>query len=187
MAVARSGDVLVIPDISGYSYFVGGSVLEHGKLWTARLLELIAARLTPKLRLSAVEGDALLFYGTRDVADETLLPLLINTYHDFRQLAQTIDPCSGCVCNACDSGKDLQLKFIVHAGAFVEQSVAGLVQLFGRDVNLASRLLKNHIPAKQYIFVTDAAAALVPLGTDWVPHVETTDLGEVRGRYQVLA
>ncbi|MGH2490625.1 MAG: DUF2652 domain-containing protein, partial [Candidatus Limnocylindria bacterium] len=95
--------------------------------------------------------------------------------------------CVGCVCNACDSGKDLQLKYIVHSGAFVEQSVAGLVQLFGHDVNLALRLLENGIPAKHYIFVTDAAAALVTLGPDSVPHVETTDLGEVKGRYQVLA
>lgn len=186
MAVERSRDVLVIPDISGYSYFVGGSVLEHGKLWTARLLDLIVGRLTPRLRLSAIEGDALLLYGKREVADETLLPLLVDTYHEFRALAQTIDPCTGCACNACDSGKDLQLKYVVHAGEFVEQSVAGLVQLFGHDVNLALRLLKNRIPAKHYIFVTDAAAALVPLGPDAVTHTEVTDLGTVSGRYAVL-
>jgi hypothetical protein len=187
MAVTRNGDVLVIADISGYSTFVGGTVLDHGKLWTARLLEVIAARLTPRLRLSAIEGDALLLYGRRAVTDETLVPLLVDTYREFRTLARTIDPCTGCVCDACDSGKDLQLKYIVHAGEFVEQSVAGLVQLYGHDVNIASRLLKNHIPAKQYIFVTDAAAALVPLGPAAVPHVESTDLGEVKGRYQVLA
>ena len=177
----------MIPDISGYSRFVGGTVLEHGRLWTGRLLEAIVARLTPRLRLSAIEGDALLLYGKHELADETLLPLLVDTYRDFRTLAQTIDPCTGCVCDACDSGKDLQLKYVVHAGEFVEQSVAGLVQLYGHDVNLASRLLKNHIPAKQYIFVTDAAAAFVPLGPDALPHTETTDLGTVSGRYRVLA
>jgi uncharacterized protein DUF2652 len=186
VALARDGDVLVLADISGYTYFVGGTVLEHGKLWTARLLDLIAERITPKLRLSAIEGDALLFYGTIPRPDTSLVPLLVDTYQEFRRVAQTIDPCTGCVCDACDSGRDLQLKYIVHAGTFVQQSVAGLVQLFGHDVNVACRLLKNQIPAKQYVFVTDAAASLVPLD-DGVPHVETADIGEVRGRYRLLA
>jgi len=187
VAVQRNDEVLVLADISGYTYFVGGTVLEHGKLWTARLLDLIAERITPKLRLSAIEGDSLLFYGNVAHPDEAMLPLLVDTYHDFRRLAETIDPCDGCVCNACDSGKDLQLKYIVHAGTFVEQSVAGLVQLFGHDVNVACRLLKNHIPTRQYVFVTEAAAPHVPLGPDAVPHVETADFGEVRGRYQPLS
>jgi hypothetical protein len=187
VAVARDGDVLLLADVSGYTTFVGGTVLEHGKLWTARLLDLIAERITPRLRLSAIEGDSLLFYGKIPAPDDSLLPLLVDTYHDFRQVAGTIEPCTGCVCNACDSGKDLQLKYIVHAGSFVEQSVAGLVQLYGHDVNVAYRLLKNHIPAKQYVFVTDAAATLVPLDGDALPHVETGDFGEVRGRYRLLA
>jgi hypothetical protein len=187
VAVQRNDDVLILADISGYTYFVGGTVLEHGKLWTARLLDLIAQRITPRLRLSAIEGDSLLFYGKMSAPDDTLVPLLVDTYHEFRRLAQTIDPCTGCACDACDSGKDLQLKYIVHAGSFVEQSVAGLVQLYGHDVNLAYRLLKNHIPAKQYVFVTDAAAPLVALGQDAHPHTERFDLGEVMGRYQLLA
>jgi hypothetical protein len=187
VAVARNGDVLVLADVSGYTTFVGGTVIEHGKMWTARLLDLIAERITPRLRLSAIEGDSLLFYGSVAAPDETLVPLLVDTYHDFRRLALTIDPCTGCVCDACDSGKDLQLKYIVHAGSFVEQSIAGLVQLYGHDVNVAYRLLKNHIPAHQYVFVTDAAAPLVPLDGEAQPHVETGDFGEVRGRYRLLA
>ena len=186
MADQRS-DLILVADISGYTTFVGGTVLEHGRLWTARLLEVIAARLTPVLRLSAVEGDALLFFGRERPADRALLPVLVDAYHEFRRLALSIDPCTGCECSACDSGKDLQLKYIAHAGSFVEQSVAGMVQLFGHDVNVATRLLKNRIPAKQYVFVSDAAAPLVPLGPGAVDHIEVTDLGEVRGRYQVLA
>lgn len=186
MAVARGGDVLLLADISGYTTFVGGTVLEHGKLWSARLLDAIAERITPKLRLSSVEGDALFFYGRIPRPDDSLFPLLVDTYHEFRTLARTIEPCTGCVCQACDSGKDLELKYIVHAGTYVEQSVAGHVQLFGHDVNVAARLLKNHIPAKRYVFVTDAAAAFVPLDGEAVPHVEMAVFGEVRGRYRVL-
>jgi hypothetical protein len=183
----QAGQLLVLADISGYTRFVGGTVLEHGRLWTSRLLDLVASRIEPALALSAVEGDALVFYGWRERQDPALLALMIDTYREFRRVAATIDPCTGCECAACDSGKDLQLKYIVHAGPYVEQAVAGRTQLFGHDVNVACRLLKNAIPAKQYVFVTDAASTIVPLDVGAVAHVELADFGEVRGRYQILS
>jgi hypothetical protein len=184
---AKAGQLLVLADISGYTRFVGGTVLEHGRLWTTRLLELVASRLAPVLTLSAVEGDALVFYGQRNAPDPMLVPLLLETYRDFRRTAESIDPCTGCACEACDSGKELQLKYIIHAGPYIEQNIAGRAQLFGHDVNVACRLLKNHIPAKQYAFVTDAASTIVPLAADAVAHIELADFGEVRGRYQLLS
>lgn len=180
------GKLILLADISGYTTFVGGTVLDHGRMWTARLLELVAERLATRLGLSAVEGDALAFYGGGD-ADHTLLPLLVETYREFRRVAATIDPCTGCACAACDSGKDMELKYIAHAGPFVEQIVAGRHQLYGPDVNLAFRLLKNHIPAHHYVFVTDAAAGLLPLGADAIPHLETVGTSDVRGHYRILA
>lgn len=109
-----------------------------------------------------------------------------SAYGDFREAAKSTEPCVGCACTACRTVKDLQLKFIVHAGEFLEQNVAGHVQLFGHAVNVAHRMLKNHIPAKQYIFVTEAASGLVALGAPSVPHRETADVGEVRGSYRLL-
>jgi hypothetical protein len=39
----------------------------------------------------------------------------------------------------------LELKFFVHCGNFIVQHVAGIKELVGSDVNLAHRLMKNHI------------------------------------------
>lgn len=187
MAVERHDGLILLADVSGYTGFVGGTELEHGRIWMGRLLDLLAQRLTSKLSLSAIEGDALLLYRCFETRDESLPALLDATYREFRALARTIDPCTGCACAACDSGKDLQLKYIAHAGEFVEQHVAGRVQLFGHDVNVAHRLLKNHIPAKQYVFVTDAATRYVDLGPAAVPHAEQFDVGEIRGTYRLLS
>jgi class 3 adenylate cyclase len=187
MAVERHDGLILLADVSGYTTFVGGTELEHGRVWMARLLDLIAQRIADRLSLSAVEGDALLFYRCLEGPDATLVSLLEETYREFRSVAGNIDPCGGCICPACDSGKDLQLKFIAHAGEFVEQQVATRVQLYGHEVNVAHRMLKNHIPAKQYIFVTEAASRYLPLGRDAVPHVEHADVGEVRGTYRLLS
>lgn len=69
----------------------------------------------------------------------------------------------------------------------MEQPIAGRVQLYGHAVNVAHRMLKNHIPAKHYVFVTDAAARFVDLGVGAVAHTEHTDLGNVNGRYRLLS
>ena len=42
-------------------------------------------------------------------------------------------------------GNGLDLKFIVHAGAFVVQSIAGGHELVGPDVGMAHRLLKTRL------------------------------------------
>jgi len=185
MAVERPTGLLVLADVSGYSQYVGGTELEHARMVMAQLLEVLARRLAPPLRLSAVEGDALLLYAAADTPLD-LLDRFVSAYGDFREAAKSTEPCVGCSCTACRTVKDLQLKFIVHAGEFLEQNVAGHVQLFGHAVNVAHRMLKNHIPAKQYIFVTEAASGLVALGAPSVAHHETADVGEVRGSYRLL-
>jgi hypothetical protein len=183
----RHSGLLLLADVSGFTAFVGGTVMEHGQIWTGRLLDSIAAKISQRLTLSAIEGDALLFFRCLDGPQPELLDTFADTYREFRSLAQTIDPCTGCKCDACDSGKDLQLKFIAHAGEFVEQPIAGRVQLYGHAVNVAHRLLKNSIPAKHYVFVSDAAARYLPLGGDATPHSERFDVGEVSGRYRLLS
>ena len=175
--------LLLLADISGYTRFVGTTGAAHSYRAVARLLELLLKRLEGILELSNIEGDALLFHAddparTREVG---LHSVLVATFQEFeretRFIAESAD------CEACAGVAQLSLKYIVHAGTYVKQSVAGHTVLFGPDVILAHRLLKNTIPSQHYIFVTESALPYLPLGPAAVIHEEHTDLGLVRGRY----
>jgi uncharacterized protein YndB with AHSA1/START domain len=50
-----------------------------------------------------------------------------------------------CECNACRRIPDLDLKVLIHYGDYLRQDVGGIAELLGSDVNLAHRLLKNHV------------------------------------------
>ena len=68
-----------------------------------------------------------------------------------------------CECAACRSLDGLELKFVVHHGEYVVQSVAGHPELFGPDVTVAHLLLKNPVAEligrAAYALVTERAAA----------------------------
>ena len=49
---------LVLADISGFTWYVAGTELEHANEILTEVLELIVARFTPTLTLSKLEGDA---------------------------------------------------------------------------------------------------------------------------------
>jgi uncharacterized protein YndB with AHSA1/START domain len=50
-----------------------------------------------------------------------------------------------CTCNACRAIPTLDLKFMAHYGEYILQNVAGREEVVGSDVNLAHRLMKNHV------------------------------------------
>jgi len=84
---------------------------------------------------------------------------------------------------------NLGLKFIVHRGTYSRQVVAGVVQLYGTDVNLIHRLLKNTVPLREYLLVTDAALKAWPEGAraDYLDAPQHYDLGDVDAAYLDLA
>ncbi len=175
--------LLLIADISGYTRFVGTAGAAHSYRAVARLLELLLKRLETLLTLSNIEGDALLLYADDPDAARAggLQAVLVATFREFQRETRYI--AEGADCDACAAVSGLSLKYVVHAGTFVEQDIAGHRVLYGPDVILAHRLLKNGIPAPHYIFATDAAARYLSLGEAAVPHAEVTDLGTVHGHY----
>lgn len=175
--------LLLLADISGYTRFVGTTGAVHSYRAVARLLELLLKRLEGVLELSNIEGDALLFHAedpTR-MAELGLHSVLVATFQEFERETRFI--AEGADCDACASVTQLSLKYIVHAGTYVRQNVAGHTVLFGPDVILAHRLLKNTIPSQHYVFVTDSALPYLPLGPAALLHEESTDLGRAHGRY----
>jgi hypothetical protein len=138
---------LVLADISGFTAYLAGTELEHAHEIMTELLELLVGRLTPMLTLSKLEGDAVFAYApeARFSRGEALLELVEATYVAFKDRLEGMHRRTTCECNACRSIPTLDLKFMTHHGAYIVQTVAGIHELVGSDVNLAHRLMKNHV------------------------------------------
>jgi len=76
---------------------------------------------------------------------ETLFELVEATYVAFRDRQGAVRRHTTCECNACRAIPALDLKFITHYGSYIVQTISGIHELVGSDVNLVHRLLKNHI------------------------------------------
>ena len=138
---------LILADISGYTSFLSQTELDHAHEILTDLLETILNRFKPLLTIHKIEGDAIFAYTpeSRLVRGETLLELIESTYTDFRERMKNVRRHTTCTCRACQSIPMLDLKFILHHGDFVLQSIGGTPELAGSDINLVHRLLKNHV------------------------------------------
>lgn len=138
---------LVLADISGFTEFLVDSELDHAPHILKNLINFLLERLTPTLTLAEVEGDAVFAYASAEKMSrgELILELVECTYVDFRDRQRTLAHNVVCPCLACQLVPTLNLKFVVHFGEFVAQSVAGRTKPVGSAVNLAHRLLKNGV------------------------------------------
>ncbi len=179
---------LVLADISGYTSYLAGVELDHAHEILTALLETIIGRFKTLLTISKLEGDAVFAYApeAKIPRGETLLELVECTYLAFRDHVEAAHRRTTCTCNACRAIPTLDLKFMTHHGDYIVQHVAGIHELVGSDVNLAHRLMKNHISEatgwKAYALFTDEGLEhmqLKPAGM----HAQTEayeHLGEVK-------
>ena len=179
----RRQGVLLLADISGYTGFLQGVADAHRAIIIesdeppyayavmSSALGVIVDSLAPTFQLSKLEGDAVFAVADDGALDsETMLGMLRTCYSAFRASLAEAGETWTCTCNACSTIDTLDLKFIVHHGPFVAQTIAGSTELLGPDVNLAHRLLKNHawdmVGHVPYALFTHAAAAALALSTD---------------------
>jgi hypothetical protein len=64
---------------------------------------------------------------------------------------------ASCPCDACRGIKNLELKQVVHWGRATFQEIANFRKLFGLDVVLVHRMLKNSVPEQRYLLLTESA------------------------------
>lgn len=156
-AGAASG-LFLLADISGYTAFLRAVDDAHGLDMSASgevppayplmstLLDGIIGSVVPPLTLSKLEGDAVFAFAV-DLADvpqdQALLGFLQAGYDSFRAQLAALELARTCNCSACSGGAALDLKFVLHTGSFVMQSIGGGRELVGPDVVMAHRLLKN--------------------------------------------
>ena len=155
--------LLVLADISGFTKFMKLHTITvtHAKQIIVKLLESIIQTAMPPLKLIELEGDAVFFYAAcyQDEAEldqhvGAVKTQIIGFFNSFYREMLKLCELQLCVCEACVSVKDLRLKIVLHAGEVAVERIQSFEKLFGIDVIVAHRLLKNSIPAKEYILMT---------------------------------
>jgi hypothetical protein len=178
---------LVLADISGYTFFLAQTELEHADTAISHLLEAIVGQLSSMLTISKLEGDAVFAYieESRLPSGMALMDIIDNTYMAFRNEAEALFMKSTCPCRAIPT---LDLKFMVHHGNILVQQVAGIQDLLGTDVNLVHRLLKNHVVEstgwRGYALFTNQG--LEHMDVDRQPFIQQTESYEQLGDVQTF-
>src|SRR5512144_2383187 len=147
MGTVTQHGYLVIADISGYTSFVAKTELEHSHEILSELLELLVNRFQPLMTISKLEGDAVFAFAAEGVftRGETLIDFIEAMYVAFRDKQLSMKRATTCTCNACRNIPSLDLKFFIHCGDYIQQTVVNIKELVGSDVNLIHRLTKNHV------------------------------------------
>lgn len=154
----REGSVqkgmVFIPDISGFTKLVRHTDLNTGKIITYELLSALIHSNTLNLEISEIEGDAVFFYKRKSIPDAKQL------YQQFETMKVAFDKKVLDLQKRFHLELNLTLKAIAHYGEMSEFSIEGFRKLYGEVVVEAHRLLKNHIPARSYLLITDELMAV---------------------------
>ena len=142
--------LLVIADITGSTAFLRESELEHAEDSLRSFLNLLLDHTRPPLMVYRLRGDAVISYapGGNFQQGQALVETIEHTHLAFRQALERMVINTTCTCNACRNIPNLDLKFFVHYGTFMNQQLGSHIELVGADVNLVFRLSKNTVNDK---------------------------------------
>jgi hypothetical protein len=148
--------LIFIPDISGFTQFVTETEVSHSKHIIEELLEILIDANKIGLEVSEIEGDAILFYrfGNAPTAQD-LTEQVKEMFSKFHMHLKKYERHRICNCGACSTASKLAIKFIAHYGDVSINTIRQYKKLFGKDVIVAHRLLKNNIDSNQYSLFTD--------------------------------
>ena len=149
--------LLLIADIGGYTDYMRAHrmSLAHAEVNTARLLEAVIDA-ADGFELVEIEGDAA-FLSQQANGDATVRAMTDAVvamhrafHHERRYVATNLCPCDGCT-----QADNLKLKFVAHVGEVATQTIRDRRKLVGIDVILVHRLLKNSVPAPEYVLCSE--------------------------------
>ncbi len=148
--------LLFIPDISGFTKFITETELTHSQHIISELISVIINQNELNLKISEIEGDAVLFYRKGNPpAFKELIDQAKKMFISFHSYLNSIEQNNVCQCGACSTVSNLTLKFISHYGELEEVAIDKFNKLIGSDVILVHRLLKNSISSHEYILLTE--------------------------------
>ena len=185
--------LLFIPDISGFTRFVNEIEIDHSRMIIQELLEMLINANQLDLKISEIEGDAILFYRYGDAPPlHDLYRQVEAMFCNFHKHLSTYDHQRYCYCRACDAAASLTLKIVTHYGEFTGYRVQQFEKLIGRDIIVAHQLLKNNIQNHEYWLVTDnvvkgSKPSEIEQWMMWERTVHNTEGGEISFHYTQLA
>ncbi|MCD1260482.1 DUF2652 domain-containing protein [Paenibacillus athensensis] len=183
--------LLVIADISGYTQFMlsNRQSLAHSQMIITGLTQTILSRIELPLEVAKLEGDAVFLYAFRhddpqswQEAQRTIGERLFAFFAAFGEKVREYADSNMCGCSACSNVGKLKLKVIVHSGVVLSYQIGAFRELSGVDVILVHKLLKNSVPADEYMLFTEEGRRQVELDPAITLHPgrETVEpLGEV--------
>jgi len=140
--------IVFIPDISGYSRFVRQTKNKLGAQVISDLLQTIIRSNHLSLRISEIEGDAILFY---QYGEAYPISMILDQYE---KMLTAFNKRTKELAKLYPEIKFLSLKLIVHYGSIEEFSISGFCKLYGNTIVEAHRLLKNSIGSNTYALIT---------------------------------
>lgn len=148
--------LLFMPDISGFTEFVSNTEILHAQSIIQEVLGLIIESNQINMEVGEIEGDAIFFYriGQPPTLDQ-LLKQVQTMFTKFHQHLQMYEKQRICPCTACSSAAQLKLKIVAHFGNVAGYEVKTHRKLFGKDVIILHRLLKNNLNKKEYALLTN--------------------------------
>ena len=186
---------IILVDISGYTKFIRYHKISllHAEKIIAQLMESILEKVEVPVMAHEILGDAISLYAIDEGEPgqgENIYRQLEKYFKAFREReASLISSCTLCECDACKTVGQLKLKAILHHGHAAFTWVHHIRKISGEDVITSHRLLKNTVPAAEYILMTksftDRMNHIEISG--WKPHIEKyDDIGEVNLMVKIL-
>ncbi|RMH12217.1 MAG: DUF2652 domain-containing protein [Gemmatimonadetes bacterium] len=156
--------VLLIADISGYTRFVRehATAADHARRIVVSLLRAMIDASEPPLRVAELEGDAVFFYALAEDGDvqavaDAVRRQIPRLFEAFVAARAREHEATECPCPACSNIGGLELKQVAHTGEVAVETIGPFEKLFGLDVIVVHRLLKNSVPATRYVLQSEAA------------------------------
>jgi ferredoxin len=138
--------LLFIPDISGFTQFVNQVEMNHGQAIIQELLETLIESNQTGMKVSEIEGDAILFYRLgKELKPEEIAAQCKTMFIAFHQQLRRYDMSRICDCGACvaacvnssamlfTSAKISQLALLPQGGPERESRVLNMVAQMDKE------------------------------------------------------
>ncbi|WP_299216299.1 DUF2652 domain-containing protein [uncultured Aquimarina sp.] len=149
--------LLCIPDISGFTEFMSSTNIELSSKVIPSLLNRVIYANKLDLKVSEIEGDAILFYRTGPLPTFTELVYQCRLFYtEFYEQLKILHKQYKNTKEGNNIPEMLGLKIVLHYGQEISAVPIGKnIKLMGEDVIIAHRLLKNKIPIDEYILLSE--------------------------------
>ena len=149
--------LICIPDISGFTQFMSDTDIELSSIVIPSLLNKIIYANDIDLKVSEIEGDAVLFYRTGDLPPfDILIQQCRKFYVKFYEQLKVLKSKYKSHNDASNIPDILGLKIILHySDAIGAVPIVKNIKLMGEDVIVAHRLLKNDIEKNEYLLLSN--------------------------------